>query len=505
MLLARLVETSATVRATRSRLAKVEALAGLLGGLQGIERAIGARYLAGAPRQDRLGVGYRTLAAVSVDPAPEATLTLTGVDEALEAIAAEGGPGSQARRHDRLEGLLGSATAAEQQFLRALIVREVRQGALEGVLVEAVSRAIEADPDEVRRAVMVTGDLAGVAEAALGEGREVLSRFRMRLRRPIQPMLASTAEDVDGAIERLGTPARVEAKLDGARIQVHRDGGEVSVFTRNLRDVTARVPEIVEIVLGLAASTVILDGEAIVLDTDGRPRPFQETMGRFGRSTGPIEDLSAFFFDVLHADGTDLVSEPLERRLEVLETLPEGLRIPGRTVDGVAAAADFLDEVLARGHEGVMVKDLASPYAAGRRGSAWLKVKPAHTLDLVVLAVEWGSGRRRGLLSNLHLGARDPDGGFVMLGKTFKGLTDEMLVWQTDRFLGLETGRSGPVVHVRPEQVVEIAFDGIQASSRYSGGMALRFARVKGYRTDKGAEEADTIDTVRSIFEGSRG
>jgi DNA ligase-1 len=506
MLLARLVETSAAVRATRSRLAKIGALADLLGDLEGEERSIGARYLAGAPRQERLGVGYRTLAAVDVAPAAEPQLGLTDVDEALQAMAAEGGAGSQARRLAELERLLGAATGAEQQFLRALIVREVRQGALDGLLIEAVAKAIAAEAAEVRRAVMVTGDLASVAEAALTEGRDVLPRFRMHLRTPVQPMLASTAEDVGAAIERLGAPVRVEAKLDGARIQVHRDGEDVSVFTRNLRDVTQRVPEIVEAVLGLPTSSIILDGEALVLDADGRPRPFQETMGRFGRSAGPVEDLSVFFFDVLHADGTDLITESLERRLQVLETvLPGHVRIPGRSVDDAAAAAEFEREVLDRGHEGVMVKDLTSPYAAGRRGSAWLKVKPSHTLDLVVLAVEWGSGRRRGLLSNLHLGARDPNGGFVMLGKTFKGLTDEMLAWQTERFLAIETGRSGHVVQVRPEQVVEIAFDGIQASSRYPGGMALRFARVKGFRTDKGADEADTIATVRSIFERSRG
>jgi DNA ligase 1 len=347
-----------------------------------------------------------------------------------------------------------------------------------------------------------------VARAALAEGPNGLARFRLALLRPVQPMLAQTAEDLDRALSRVA-PAAVEWKLDGARIQVHRVGGDVRVFTRNLADVTGRVPELVAAAHRLPVEAVLLDGEAIALLEDGRPRPFQVTMSRFGsrlavdelRKTVP---LSAFFFDCLHLDGEDLIDRPAGERFEVLEgRVSPDLRVPRAVVSGSREAHGILDEALARGHEGVMVKALGAPYEAGRRGASWLKVKRAHTLDLVVLAAEWGHGRRRGWLSNLHLGAREPGGGFVMLGKTFKGMTDEMLGWQTERLLSLETDRDEFTVRVRPELVVEVAFDGIQASRRYPGGLALRFARVKGYRPDKRPDEADTIQTVRALHTGS--
>jgi DNA ligase-1 len=373
-------------------------------------------------------------------------------------------------------------------------------------MVEALAEAANVDPDEVRRAAMVRGDLGVIAEAALTGGSDALSQFRLELFRPLQPMLAQSAGDLDTALDKI-RPAIVEAKLDGARIQVHKRADRIAAYTRNLRDVTQSIPEIVEAVRAFPADSLILDGEAIALRPDGRPERFQVTMSRFGRSvdvetSATSLPLTAFFFDCLHHDGADLLERPASDRFAALEAAVPLRHLPARVVtDDPAAAETFASSVIASGHEGVMVKDPDAPYAAGRRGAAWLKVKPAHTLDLVVLAIEWGSGRRRGWLSNLHLGARDPDGGFVMLGKTFKGLTDETLRWQTERFLGLETHREGHVVHVRPEQVVEIAFDGIQASTRYPGGMALRFARVKGYREDKPADEADTIETVRGIFE----
>jgi DNA ligase-1 len=351
---------------------------------------------------------------------------------------------------------------------------------------------------------MFTGDLASVAEIAMREGPSGLDRFRLEPLRPVTPMLAQTAEDVAGALARLGGRASVEWKLDGARIQAHRAGGEARVFTRNLADISSRVPEIVAAVGGLDIDSVVLDGEAIALRPDGRPEPFQVTMSRFGTKAAADErsrPLTAFFFDCLHVDGADLVDAPARERLAALDAvLPVELVVPRVETDDAERAQAFLDDTLARGHEGVMVKSLEAPYEAGRRGAGWLKVKPAHTLDLVVLAAEWGHGRRQGKLSNLHLGARDPEhGSYVMLGKTFKGMTDEMLAWQTEHLLSLATAREGHVVHVRPELVVEVAFDGVQTSSRYPGGVALRFARVKGYRPDKSPAEADTIETVRAI------
>jgi DNA ligase-1 len=348
---------------------------------------------------------------------------------------------------------------------------------------------------------MFAGSLPEIAAVAFAEGPAGLARFRLTPLQPVKPMLAQTADDLEAALDR-ARPASVEWKLDGARIQVHRDRDVVRVFTRNLADITDRVPEVVEAVLGLSVSAIVLDGEAIALREDRRPLPFQVTMSRFGtKAAGAGVPLRALFFDCLHVDGEDLVDREQRERLATLhERLPAALVVPHVETDDVEVATRFLDETLERGHEGVMVKALDAPYEAGRRGAAWLKVKPSHTLDIVVLAAEWGHGRRQGKLSNLHLGARDPrSGGFVMLGKTFKGMTDEMLAWQTERLLELETGREGHVVHVRPELVVEVAFDGVQASARYPGGVALRFARVKGYRPDKSAGEADTIESVRAI------
>jgi len=370
-------------------------------------------------------------------------------------------------------------------------------------MVEAVARAAEVPAGDVRRALMLGGDLREVAGIALRDGRAGLAAVRLEVGRPLAPMLASPAAGVAAALER-AAPAAVEWKVDGARVQVHRDGAEVAVFTRTLDDITARVPEITAAALALPARALVLDGEAVALRPDGRPHPFQVTAGRFGTRRGGTDvALTPFLFDLLHLDGEDLVDRRGdERHAALAAVVPAELRIPRTAAADEAAASDFLAGALARGHEGVMVKSLAAPYAAGRRGTAWLKVKPVHTLDLVVLAAEWGHGRRRGLLSNIHLGARDPGGGWVMLGKTFKGMTDEMLRWQTERFLELEVARDGHVVHLRPEQVVEIAFDGVQTSSRYPGGVALRFARVVRYRDDKPAAEADTIAAVRAVTSG---
>ncbi len=509
MLLAAIVSTSEEVRSTRSRIRKREALTAALTELSEDEARIGVTYLSGELPQGRIGLGYATIYGIESGAAETASLTLTDVDRRLSEIAATTGKGSQALRKELLGDLFAAATAAEQAFLRALILRELRQGALETSMSEAVAAVIDADPSTVLRAVMLSGDLATVAVAALTEGERGLDRFRLTLFRPVRPMLAQTAGDLAEALDR-HSPASVEAKLDGARIQVHKDGDRVAIFTRNLREVTGNLPEIVAVVEGLTCESAILDGEAIAFDGDGRPEPFQVTMSRFGRTrdaaSADTTPLTPVFFDCLYLDGDDVIDETLVARRAALERITGDANLAARVVVADADAAErFYRSVLDDGHEGVMVKSLDAPYSAGRRGAGWLKVKPAHTLDLVVLAAEWGSGRRRGLLSNLHLGARDPGTGeFVMLGKTFKGLTDEMLAWQTERFLDLETERSGHVVHVRPEQVVEIAFDGIQVSPRYPGGMALRFARVKGYRDDKTADDADTIATVREILEGKR-
>ncbi len=505
MLLIRVAETSSAVAATPGRLGKIGLLAGLVGELTAEEAPIAVAYLAGDLPQGRIGVGWAALRDLDAPPAAEPGLRLRDVDAVFTRIAATSGAGSQQARTRLLHELFATATDAEQQFLRQLLSGNLRQGALEGVMVEALARAGEVPAPAVRRAVMLSGGLGAVARVVVAEGRAGLRRFGLTLFNPVKPMLAQTADDVAAAHAKLGGGDTLwEWKLDGARVQVHRDGGDVAVYTRSLKEITGSVPDVVAAARSLPVTQVILDGEAIGLTGAGRPLPFQQTMTRFGGEGG---GLATAFFDVLHVDGEDLIDEPARDRLPALDrAAPADLRIPRLVTADPAAAEAFFREALARGHEGVMAKSLDAPYEAGRRGAAWVKVKQAHTLDLVVIGVEWGSGRREGWLSNLHLGARDPASGeFVMLGKTFKGMTDEMLAWQTQRFLELETGRRGHVVFVRPEQVVEIAFDGIQASSRYPGGMALRFARVKGYRNDKTAAEADTIDTVRAIFEAARG
>ncbi|HET9437746.1 MAG TPA: ATP-dependent DNA ligase [Gaiellaceae bacterium] len=499
MLLHDIARASRDVAATRSRLAKVARLAECIALAGPDEVRIAVAYLSGELPQGTVGVGW---AALRDRPAPAASpsLELLDVDAAISRLQAIAGPGSKAARAEELERLLGRATEDEQRLLVGLFLGELRQGALGGVMIDAVAKAAGVDAAELRRAAMLAGDLPAVAEAAVREGGGGLGAFRLTPLRPVGPMLAQTADDVASALERLGS-ASVEWKLDGARIQAHRLGGEVAVYTRNLADVTTRVPEIVEVLRALDVESIVLDGEAIALRDDGRPHPFQVTMSRFGtRATGHELALSVFFFDCLQANGKDLIDLPARERLAALDfRVPAANRVPRVEDPDLDTAQRFLEDALESGHEGVMIKALDAPYEAGRRGAGWLKVKPAHTLDLVVLAAEWGHGRRQGKLSNLHLGARDAEsGGFVMLGKTFKGMTDAMLAWQTERLLELETHREGHVVHVRPELVVEIAFDGVQTSPRYPGGMALRFARVKGYRPDKSAAEADTVETVRA-------
>jgi DNA ligase-1 len=494
--LAHLVEASEAVGATRSRLEKVERIADVLRRLAAGEVRAGVAFLSGELTQRQIGVGWAALRDLPA-PASESSLTVGEVDAAFERIGAMAGPGSQAARRAALADLFSRATDQEARFLVRLLGGELRQGALEGVMVQALARAADADQTAVQRAFMLRGDLAAVAEAALGDGPSALERFRLEVGRPVRPMLARPAKGVEEALARLGEAA-VEWKLDGARVQIHRSGKDVGVFTRTLDDVTARVPELVEAALALRADAVVLDGEALALREDGSPEAFQVTASRFARRAGGDVRLSLFAFDVLHAEGEDTLDRSGAERAALLEELvPEAHRTPRVVLGEAAPAQEFLDDAIARGHEGVMLKALEQPYAAGSRGAGWLKVKPVHTLDLVVLAAEWGHGRRRGWLSNLHLGARDPAGrGFVMLGKTFKGLTDEMLTWQTAKLLELEESRDSYTVHVRPELVVEVAFDGVQTSPRYPGGVALRFARVLRHRPDKQAAEADTLDTV---------
>jgi ATP-dependent DNA ligase I len=493
LLLADLVAVSETVSTTSARGGKVAALAEALRRASPEEAAIAVAFLSGELRQRQIGVGWAALRELPA-PAPAPSLTLGEVDAAFAAIGRLSGPGSQGARRSALAAVFERATEPEQRFLRALLSGGLRQGALEGVMAEAAARAAGVPPARLRRALMLRGDLGAVAEAALAGGAAALSEFRLEVGRPVRPMLASPAADVATAMAKV-SPAAVEWKLDGLRVQVHRDGNDVAVFTRTLDDITGRVPEIVEAALGLPVRSAVLDGEALALREDGRPHLFQVSASR-------AVPLSARFFDVLHADGEDLLDAPGAARAEALAAVvPDGLRVPRAVVADAGAASAVLEQALAMGHEGVIVKSLDAPYAAGRRGAGWLKVKPVHTLDLVVLAVEWGHGRRRGWLSNLHLGARHDSqpGAFVMLGKTFKGLTDAMLTWQTERLLELATERGEWVVRVRPELVVEIAFDGIQRSTRYPGGVALRFARVLRHRPDKRAEDADTLAAVLAV------
>jgi DNA ligase-1 len=502
------VSTSRAVAETSGRLEKIGHLADLLRRTPPDEIDILIPFLSGSTRQGRIGIGYATLSEMrDVPPADVPSLDLRDVDAAFDRLAVAAGPGSSASRAQTLRQLLGRAMRDEQDFLVRLLFGELRQGALEGVLLEAVARASAIPPARIRRATMLAGDLAPVARTALVDGDEGLSRFILRPFQPVQPMLADSAADVADALAMLGE-ASFEYKLDGARIQVHKVGDDVKVYSRNLRDVTIAVPEVVTVARAMPARELVLDGEAIVLREDGIPQPFQMTMRRFGRklNVNVLErelPITPFFFDALYLDGNPLVDEPLARRLAIIaEQVGPGNVVPRIVTSQAEDAAAFAAQAVASGHEGVMAKALGGAYAAGRRGQTWLKVKQARTLDLVILAVEWGSGRRQGTLSNLHLGARDAEhGGFVMLGKTFKGLTDEMLAWQTKRFLELEIGRDGHIVYVKPEVVAEIAFNEIQASPQYPGGLALRFARVKQYRTDKTAAEADTIATVRAIYQ----
>ncbi|MFI2752975.1 ATP-dependent DNA ligase [Cellulomonas sp. P22] len=507
MLLVDVATTSASVAATRSRLAKRVLLVDLLRRTAPEEVPVVARYLAGELRQRRTGLGLRSLATLPA-PADEPTLDVLAVDAAFERMSVLAGPGSSTARSALATELFGAATAPEQRLLRGLVSGDLRQGALDALLLDAVADAAGVPPEAVRRAAMLAGATEPVASAALGAGSPeqalaALDTFTLTVGRPVRPMLAASAPDVRSAVEGFaGRAVVVDTKLDGIRVQVHRDGDDVHVFTRSLDDVTDRVPEIVEVARALPVRSVVLDGEALLVDTAGRPRPFQETSARGAtRELEPTAGigLTPFFFDVLHLDGRDLLDVPLTERLAALDALAPGHTVERVVTDDADVAHDAFARWVAAGQEGVVVKDADAPYAAGRRGGAWVKVKPRHTLDLVVLAVERGSGRRSGLLSNIHLGARDPAGGFVMLGKTFKGMTDQMLAWQTERFTELAVDDDGWTVRLRPEQVVEVAFDGIQRSTRYPGGLALRFARVLRYRDDKTADEADTIDTVRSL------
>ncbi|MFI2287268.1 ATP-dependent DNA ligase [Streptomyces niveus] len=502
MLLATLAHVSQEVAATSARSRKIALLAGLFRAAGPADVPVVIPWLAGRLPQGRIGVGWQALK----DPVPAAdtaTLTIREADGAVTALAAVAGPGSQAERRRLVQALLGAATGEEQRFLIALLSGEVRQGALDAVAGEALAQATGAPSADVRRAVMLAGSLQSVAERLLADGPDALAEFRLTVGRPVLPMLARTAGSVAEAVEKLA-PCAVEEKLDGIRVQVHRRGDAVRVYTRTLDDITDRLPEVTAAALALEGDRLILDGEVIALDADGRPRPFQEVAGRVGSRTDVAAaavavPLSPVFFDVLAADGEDLLDlSYAERRTTLDRLVPEPMRVRRVVVPAPdsAEAAEFWRATLDRGHEGVVIKALDTPYSAGRRGAGWVKVKPVHTLDLVVLAAEWGHGRRTGRLSNLHLGARQPDGSFVMLGKTFKGLTDAMLEWQTTRLKELALDDDGFTVRVRPELVVEIAYDGLQRSTRYPAGVTLRFARVLRHREDKRAEDADTVETV---------
>ncbi|HEX2153919.1 MAG TPA: ATP-dependent DNA ligase [Acidimicrobiia bacterium] len=491
-----LVRTSEDVAATRSRRQKIDHLAAFLAALPADSVAPAVAYLAGIIPQGALGVGWATLKDPPA-PAREASLQIDEVVAVFDELVHTSGPGSNRRRRELVERLMGPATEPEQQFLFGLLAGEIRQGALEGIMVDAVARAADVPLDSVRRAIMLDGRIWEVAALALTGGEPALKEVGLTLFRPIRPMLAQSAEDLSSALDRTG-PAAVEWKLDGIRIQVHRSGEDVAIYTRNLNPVTDRLDEVVERALGLACSSAVLDGEALTFDPEGLPASFQETAGRFGTDVMEGRGMRAFYFDLLHLDGADLIDEPLTERRRLLEGLVGDDLIPQHITASPEEASGVLADALAHRHEGVMVKALDSRYEAGRRGAAWVKVKPVHTLDLVVLAAEWGHGRRQGWLSNLHLGARSEDG-FVMVGKTFKGMTDELLTWQTQRFQEIEERRTRSAVFVRPELVVEIALDGVQRSTRYPGGVALRFARVRGYRPDKDPADADTIDAVREM------
>jgi DNA ligase-1 len=509
--LAAIVETSRRVTHSGGRRDKIGLLAALLAAVPPDEIEIATGYLSGSIRQQRLGLGHAAIQEAAVGSAAEIpSVDLLEVDAAFQRIAATSGKGSVEAKQRVLRELLSRLTREEQHFLFGLIAGELRQGAVEGVMLEAVAKAAGVPAERLRYAVMMAGDLATVARAALLEGETGLSRFSIQLFRPVLPMLAGTADDEAEALAELGEAA-LEYKLDGARVQIHKGGDDVRVFSRRLNEVSGAVPELIEAVRTLPARELVVEGEAIALRADGSPHSFQTTMRRFGRKLDVEQlrrtlPLSQFLFDILYLDGTALLDEPARRRFTALsDAVPPALQVPRVITASAAQANEFLSSALQRGHEGIMAKALDAPYEAGHRGRRWLKVKPARTLDLVVLAAEWGHGRRQGWLSNLHLGARDPAAGFVMLGKTFKGMTDEMLAWQTAKLLELETARDNYTVYVRPQLVVEVAFNDVQASPQYPGGLALRFARIKRYRTDKSASDADSMDTLWEIFRSQGG
>jgi DNA ligase-1 len=498
-----LVAASTAVASTRSRRAKVDALAALLARTPPDETEAAVAFLSGEARQGRVGVGWATIRDIPAGLAAEPTVTVQELDETIERVRSLGGPGSTAARRAELGALLGRTTREEAEFVRHLLLGDLRQGALAGVMADAVASAARVPVAAVRRAAMLDGNLPRVACVAMRDGAVGLASIGLDLLRPVQPMLASSASSPADAVAALGVSS-VVWKLDGARIQAHRSGDEVRLFTRNLNDVTERLPGVVEVVRMLPVREAVLDGEVLGIGDGDRPDLFQQTMSRFGQHRGGGAELGAWFFDALHVDGDDLLDRPLADRIAVLTEIAGPWRVPSVLTDDPDRAAAFLDEALASGHEGVMVKAAGSTYEAGRRGQAWRKVKPVRTLDLVVLAAEWGHGRRRGWLSNLHLGARGEAGAFVMVGKTFKGLTDELLAWQTGALLERRVAEHGITVEVRPELVVEIALDGVQVSTRYPGGVALRFARVRRYRADKTPAEADSIDAVRALLPAAR-
>ncbi len=506
MLLARVVGTSQRIAETSKRLEKISLLSALLRELNGDEIEIVTAILSGRIRQGRIGLGYQSIREAAMPPAAEPTIALLELDQTFDAIARAEGRGSGQRRRELLQELLSRATEPEQQFIAEVLLGGLRQGALEGIMLDALAKASGVNLDRVRQAAMVAGDVTRIARALLERGEAGVDEYAIQLFQPVQPMLAQTAEDVVEALDDLGE-ASLEFKLDGARIQVHKSGDEVKVFSRALNDVTVAVPEVVEAVRALPAKNVILDGEALSIKPDGRPQPFQVTMRRFGRKLD-VEKMRAelpiapFWFDMLYLDGGDLLGESQRRRFAMLEKLAQSSVVPHLMTGDASEGHRFLEEALTQGHEGIMAKSPDSPYVIGARGGAWLKIKHVKTLDLVILAAEWGSGRRKGWLSNLHLGARDIEkGGFAMLGKTFKGLTDEMLAWQTAELQKIEIGRDSYTVHVEPNIVVEIAFNDLQVSPRYPSGLALRFARVKRYRTDKTVDQSDTFQTVKRIAE----
>jgi DNA ligase-1 len=508
-LLAQLVATSQRVAATSARLSKTRELAAFLATLLPQEVEIAAHYLAGEVRQGRIGIGYAALQTAAGTAATTATLQLLDVDNALTALAAQRGSGSTARRAELLSALLAGATTDEQGFLMRLLVGELRQGALAAIMVEALAQAAQLPVTALRRAAMYAPTLGALARVALLEGAAALEQFQLQLFSPVTPMLAQTAADVGAALRELPGEVAFEWKMDGARIQAHKLGAEVSLYTRALNDVTAAVPEIVDLVRGFPAQSLILDGEAVAFDDGGRPHPFQITMRRFGRKLNVAAvraglPIRAYFFDCLRLEDRSIADRPTRERYQALTAaVPAAAQMPRLVTSSASAAGEFYEAALAAGHEGLMAKSLDAPYEAGNRGASWLKIKRAHTLDLVVLAAEWGHGRRTGKLSNLHLGALDAaSGGYVMLGKTFKGLTDTMLAWQTEQLLAREVSRDAYTVYVKPELVVEVAFSDLQASTRYPGGLALRLARVKRYREDKRAADADSMDAVRRIYAG---